>query len=375
MCWGVVLVVYVVFVLWGNSQPITMERGSSSAWARLWKRVEPVADRRAETRAPQQRRQWTPAPLPTPPATRADAEQVVKASRCAVCAKELVPRLQRSIRLGPLPLEEGAELAKGASRFGGTADVPAGFDWPMRLGEPLDLITQIQLSEVAALDEDSRLLKTGWLCFFYALRESPPVVGRDPTDRGAWQVVYFDGDAQTLTRSGKAPQATFPQYGMRFWQEWTLPSTADEPRLLKSQDCTPTYYVDLCWTLAGRPAEMGWHHLLGYAENLGEAMRPVCQMAANGVAVTPETDPSDPRVQELVAGTQEWTPLLQVDLTALEQMGLLADKPGRVFESRDRLYYWIRAQELSKADFSQVWLVRQGDVTDLALENAFYEGE
>ncbi len=372
VCWAVVLVVYAALVVWGNSQPISMEAGTPSAWARLWKRVKPVPASRSETGAPTARRKWTPLPPPVPPAMRADAEQAIRASRCVVCAQELLPRLQRSIRLSPLPLDDGVELAKGASRFGGVPDVPAGFDWPLREGEPLGLIAQIQLSEVAGFDEDSLLPKTGWLCFFYALHQVPPAAGRYPADRSAWQVVYFDGDAETLARMSSP--AIFPPCGMRLWKEWTLPSAFEEPKLLKSQDCTPSLYGELCWNLTGRFAEPGWHHLLGYAENLSPAMRPVCQMAANGVAVTAETDPRDPKVQELVAGTKEWMLLLQVELSALEKLGLSDDKP-QAYDSRDRLYYWIRAQDLSAADFSQVWIVRQGLLAEAALDNAAGEGE
>lgn len=362
VCWAVVLVAYFLVLMWGSSQPITMERGRASAWARLSKRLEPVTAKPSETGVQKPRRQWTPTTAPAPPATRAEAEQVIQDSGCKMCAQDLLPRLQRAIRLGPLMLDEHADLPKGASRFGGDADVPAGFEWPHRKGQPLDLIAQLKLSEIAALDEDGLLPKTGWLCFFYALNQMPPAVGLHPNDRNAWQVIHFDGDAGTLTRMSESPSDEFPQYGMRFWQEWNLPFTEEEPTLLKSRYCTPFLYTDLCWTLAGRTTEVGCHRLLGYPESLSDAMRPVCQMASNGVAVTFETDPSDPNVQALVAGTKEWTLLLQVDLTALEKLGLPGGMSALGFESQDRLYYWIRTPALRAADFNQVWVVRQGSI-------------
>ena len=361
-CWAVVLVSYGAFLFWGNSEPVTMGRTSQSAWGKLWKRAgaAPVALPGQSLKKPAVKR-VTPPP-PTPPAARKDAEGLIHISGCVSCAAELAPRLQRSIRVSPQPVDDLRQLPPGASRLAATPDVPADFEWPQRKGRPLDLLAQIRLSDVAALDEDGVLPKTGWLCFFCAIGEKPPVSGTKPEDRDSWKVVYFDAETATLHRTlpPKPLKEEFPPCSVRFWNEWTLPSLAEEPRLLKDDRCWP-YYRDLCAGLTGRPKEFGWHHLAGYAQNITGPMRPTCELASNGIAQSEATDPNDPKVQALVADAEDWVLLLQVELGALQQLG--ADPEGlewAALRSPERIYFWIRQADLSQRDFSQVWAVRQG---------------
>lgn len=360
-CWAAVLVAVVLLLIWGNLEPITVARGSRSAWAKLWKRAEilPIPGQKPQKAS----RKRIPPAAPILPETREVAERMVRSSGAVDCAGELIPRLQRSIRVSPLLLDDVDELAKGASRFAAVPDVPPGFEWPQQQGRPLDLIAQVQLSDVAPLDEDEALPNTGWLCFFYALGQRPVPAGTHPNDRTAWQVVYFDGDPGALERR-RAPEPLkeeFPPCGIRFWKEWTLPSLLEEPRLLERGRCGRFYYQDLREALSGRPEENGWHHLLGHADNVSGAMRPVCQMAANGVPASRDTDPNDPEVQALVSGAERWVLLFQVELSALEQIEAPTERlPWAIFTPPDRLYYWIREEDLSAGDFSRVWLVRQG---------------
>jgi hypothetical protein len=70
------------------------------------------------------------------------------------------------------------ELQRGASRIGGTPDVPSGWDWPRWMPTkvykfrphpehlaPLGFIAQIDLSTLPRFDDS--LPETGWLYFFY----------------------------------------------------------------------------------------------------------------------------------------------------------------------------------------------------------------
>ena len=98
-------------------------------------------------------------------------------------------------------------------------------------------------------------------------------------------------------------------------------------------------------------------------------MRPICQLASSGVAFTADTDPNDPQVGELLRDQKEWVLLFQVELGALEQLGLPPEPAGpgdRVLVPRffigggDRLYFWIREADLSARAFDRVWAVRHG---------------
>jgi uncharacterized protein YwqG len=362
ICWAAVLVVYAGLFIWGNWQPIGMEPWGRSAWAKFWKRAEALPLPGQGPRKPGPQR---PAPPPPPPLiTRQEAEEVIRISSCAEHADELIPRLRRSIRVSPLPVDAASELTKGASRLAAVPDVPAGFQWPQMQGRPLDLIAQIRLSDLAPLDEDGLLPKTGWLCFFYAWTMDSPPTGTRPADRGAWQVVYFDTEVSVLQRTPppKPLQEEFPPCNLRFWKEWTLPSSAEEPELLGRTHC---YYADLCTALTARPKEAGWHHLLGYAQNVEGPMRPACQLASNGVAFTDETDMDDPQVKPLLADVKDWILLLQVELGALRQLDAEPEESlWPAFVRHDRLYFWIRQADLSARAFSRVWVQRQGGFGD-----------
>jgi hypothetical protein len=255
-----------------------------------------------------------------------------------------------------------ADLAPGASRLTAALDVPPGFQWPKVKDRPLDAIAQVRLSDIAPFDEDGLLPKTGWLCFFYAATAESPASGCSPEERDAWRVLYFDGDAGALQRTPPPPplEEEFPPCGVRFWKEWTLPSLAEEPKLLHDDRCGG-YYGDACGALAGRPQENGWHHLLGHAQHGGGRMRPICQLASNGVAVDGNTDPKDPKVRELIADLSDWVLLLQLQLDALEEPDADSSTPDwRPRGSAQGLYYWIRKPDLTKRDFSKVWVLRTG---------------
>jgi hypothetical protein len=56
----------------------------------------------------------------------------------------------------------------GASRLGGSPDLPADLPWPVSDdGTPLSFIAQLDLEETAAHDAEGILPKTGLLSFFY----------------------------------------------------------------------------------------------------------------------------------------------------------------------------------------------------------------
>ncbi len=73
----------------------------------------------------------------------------------------------------------------GSSRVGGVADLPSYIPYPTsKSGHPLQLITQINLSELL-VDVIPQLFKRGWLYFFELFQED-------------FTVIYFDGDSSEL---------------------------------------------------------------------------------------------------------------------------------------------------------------------------------
>jgi hypothetical protein len=388
-CWVTAITLYVCLTLWAGSQPpASAPPGRNSTWSKLLRASQHVAPSASTSVNVPVR----PAPAPPPePLSRERAERLLAAS--AVKDYGLQERLVRSIRVSPLPLDSVDELERGASRIAGLPDVPAGFTWPKFNGDPLTMVAQIELSEVAELDEDELLPKTGWLCFFHACASDPPASGRDPAETGAARVVYFDEPVDELQRVSPPGGAkeVFAPCALRFWQEWTLPSPQEEPGLI-GDDSGGYYYLDICDALTGRPKEPGWHHLLGEAQNVGGPMRPVCELVSKGVAVTESTDLREPKLKARLSKANEWVLLLQLELGSLERLeqpaepdqassgddqpppdagpfppragGLRpSDSAARAFwlglAGPERLYYWIRAKELKAHDFSHAWAILQ----------------
>jgi uncharacterized protein YwqG len=371
ICWAVVLAAYGGLLAWGNSEPIAMQRGSRSAWARFWKVAEaaPVPGVSRKPPAPPR----PPPPDPPMPLTRAEAEQVIAGSACTERASVITPRLRRSIRVSPVPVDEADDLAKGVSRMAAPPDVPAGFKWPQGAGRPLTLLAQINLSEVAAVDEDGLLPRTGWLCFFYALGADPAPTGLSPKDRNSWEVVYFDKAASSLqrmpppkpTKPRKPDDVDPPPCRVRFWKEWTLPAPVDDRSMIDQDTCNGYFYMDLVDALSGRPRERGWHHLLGYSQNLGGPMREVCELASKGIDCAEIQSADDPKLQELQGHDKEWVLLFQVEPDALLELEAKSDRsrssmmPSVFSYEGGRLYFWIREADLKARNFGRIWMVRQ----------------
>lgn len=365
LCWGVFLGGFAVLLLVGNAQPITFDEDENNAWSRFWRAVgnSPLAGA-AEADLAMER---PPPADPPEPITRANAEDTIRSSGCARHADLLGPALRRSIRVSAVPLDSLKDLETGASRLFVEPDLPPDLAWPAYQGTPMAPVAQINLADVAAFDEEQRMPKRGWLYFFHATEASPTITGHDPAHRPAWKAIHADVDVNLLKRA-KWPDGlarSQPRCRVRFWKEWTLPSLSEEPQVLRGDDRASFYYRDLRDALTCRPErEPGWHHLLGHANNVSGPMRPICALTAQGRAYTYDTDLKSESAQALTAGADQWTLLLQVDLDGLGMADIPPEEmPLMVFyghDSSDSLFFWIRNDDLARADFSNVWCIRQG---------------
>ena len=348
ICWAVALGGYIVLLFVGNSQPISMQRGGQSAWAEFWQQVEATPLPGSTPTEPMPEK---PKPPPPPePIPREMAERVIRISALVNHADVLVPRLRQSIRVSPWPLDSMRDLEIGESRLVAPPDVPPGFTWPESGGQPLRMLAQLRMSDVAPLDERELLPERGWLYFFYADSMRPAPTGVDLSERAPWRVVYYDGSARALERVDppESLEDKYPPCSVRFWKEWTLPSLAEEPKLIWDQEIL-YHYSDLCRALTGRPKENGWHHLLGYAQNLTDPMLPACDDASADV------------------GADEWILLFQIDPDSLETTGAQPEPgflPWLNLGTSNRLYYWIREGDLLRRDFTRVCVQWQGDYVD-----------
>ena len=68
-----------------------------------------------------------------------------------------------------IKVSDDQQIPIGASKFGGSPDLPRSEPWPVneQTGEPLHFIAQINFSEVSGFDTEGELPSRGMLYLFY----------------------------------------------------------------------------------------------------------------------------------------------------------------------------------------------------------------
>ena len=141
--------------------------------------------------------------------------------------EEMLTNLKRekiSLKFVSLPVES---IPIGASKYGGQPDVPDGFEWPIdKDGRPLSLLLQINCADIAALDKENLLPKSGMLYFFYQVSEQP----WDNTTNGA-RVLYYDVPIADLYKKdypdNQTEEETITERALLFKVDISYPSFDD----------------------------------------------------------------------------------------------------------------------------------------------------
>ncbi len=236
-----------------------------------------------------------------------------------------------SIRLTAHPVAYEAEIPLGASKLGGSPDLPPGFDWPRHDGFPLAFIAQINLADAALYDVEKLLPPTGLLHFFftYDRRMKEPW----PPKSSMWRVQFTD-DAPSLQRVPMPPP---------------LPERKDEGPY---EPATLTFASEV--TFAGYlPYFHNGDHrgLQAYAKDVpefSEAEREAyygTSEAIQGRAHTKNRTLGHPDAIQHLDLQPDHVLLLQVD--SEEGLGMMWGDVGR-------LYWWMDREALLRRDFSHV---------------------
>jgi uncharacterized protein YwqG len=318
--------------------------------------------------------------------TRDEACGLLQSHGLAHLTDALCPLLLGSIRLVARPTID-EDLPTGCSKIGGSPDLPPHIEWPLRDGEPMGFIAQIQLSEAAsavqlhganclqmdfleALDLDEgapRILQpalpdTGMLYFFYDCKEQP--WGYDPKHRGGWHVIRFDGAPSELSRQD-APQslsldARFMPCVLSFTIDLTLPDwRSNYFRELSMSGPEMDAYQEVHERLAKlqHVESTGVHRMLGHPDQIQGDMQLKCQLASHGVYCGDRQAYRSSQARMLKGSASDWLLLLQVDSYSIEHETL--ERHGMMWGDAGRLYFWIPKHSLQSRSFSSVWLCLQ----------------
>jgi uncharacterized protein YwqG len=255
-----------------------------------------------------------------------------------------------------------SQVAIGASRVGGTPDVPPGFQWPrwrppadavdkfgqpMAAGGPLPLgfVAQIDLSEVPRISDT--LPETGWLYFFYDRYCEP--WGFDPADRGCCRIMYASCDRSELQRT-EPPDDADPEHVAECCAVSARPFLSLPSEMESVEFETPTYdAVESLIDELGGP-DYPAVSLLGHPQPVQSPMELQCQLVSSGVHCGDGVARYLKRA-DLAAAAAEWMVLLQVDSDE--------DGPGWMWGLSGMIYFWIRKQDLRSLRFDDVWVVSQ----------------
>ena len=246
-----------------------------------------------------------------------------------------------------------SDLVVGASKLGGTPDLPDGFNWPVFRGKPQHFVLQVNLADIAGMTSlKGQLPKSGLLSFFYDLEEQP--WGYDPAAIDGFHVSYFQNCAE-LRR--QVTQPALEEFALELREEITLPGLGH--RTANALTCSNTWtddmydaysvlVADLGSTTPGRSG--GKHRLLGHSENIQGDMQLEAQLVTNGLYCGNASGYEDPRRESLEQHAEDWMLLLQLD----------SDDMGNfMWGDSGMLYYWIRKQDLHELRFDRVWMTLQ----------------
>jgi uncharacterized protein YwqG len=274
-----------------------------------------------------------------------------------------IDRLTRSCYRIRRSLEVEERMPVGASKFGGSPDVPAGFVWPEIQGrkapEPMEFVGQIRLADLPRpspepVPEDGLLsFFTRWSegrVFFFpegtALRRTPgqnPPAPPAPT--GFWRRL-----GAGLTRKPDARQ-TYRACSLQFKPEISPPdgNAAMIKALNLSEEERESYFDSYLQSPTDSQAsDTTQHQMFGYSRPVQNEMELECDFLRRG-----ETMRWDLPDQRFISAAQDWVLLLQADTDDYKE------GPGWMWGDAGMVYFWIHRDDLIARAFDKVIAIEQ----------------
>lgn len=254
-----------------------------------------------------------------------------------------------------------SELARGASKFGGSPHVPVGFSWPRASdGRPLAFLAQLALEGLAARSALG-LPSQGLLSFFYDAETQP--WGSDPNHRGHAHVVLFAESSSSLKEASAPPDLTprppFRELLVHARETYRLP-VPGSPAFLAlglaeaTRDAYATAYWDLVAEESAANDQDADHVFGGYPVPIqSPLMEAQCALVIGGVPVEKIEDFVHRDLGELAPlldRTEGYRLLLQLDTDP---------SVGWAWGDSGRLYFWMHQEDLRSGRFDAAWCVLQ----------------
>lgn len=268
-------------------------------------------------------------------------------------ADEIMAEVRPSIHLKLRYDVDEADIPVGASKMGGSPDVPEGFEFPKWNDNNLSFIAQIRLSDVKPFDLEDLLPDTGILYFFYEVGLYFDYISEPDykPSSAPCRVIYLDDEAIPLQRMPH-PISKFRLHGVHpaetlvfeacpivFEQEWTPPvnrQDGQDGRTPFIQKDNSKRYWDWYQAVEEELSEPKYR-LLGHETDIqyGYAML------------------QDARDAWEFGTVEDWILLFQVDSDAWQESN---NKPGFMWGDMGLIYYCIDKGDLRVRRFDRIWL-------------------
>jgi uncharacterized protein YwqG len=285
-------------------------------------------------------------PWSSPPHTVDEFVRRLQQTGLSSYAEQLVALTRPTVRLVP----SSGTARVGATRLGGTPDLPVHVDWPQGPEGPLSFVQQVDLSDVAPLLPGDGLPASGLLSFFYEA-VTQEAWGFDPLDRGSWAVIYSSADDELVPRAAPAAlpaEGRFESVYLEPVKEWSWP--AAESYDVRELGIAGSELWSAYSEVLGS-ADETIIKLLGNPDSIQGDMQEECQLASNGIFCGDGKYRDDPRALALAKGADRWRLLLQVDSVEAAEM---------MWGDVGRIYFWLTDEDLRARRWEEVWVVLQG---------------
>lgn len=251
-----------------------------------------------------------------------------------------------------------------SSKIGGNPAVPLNFIWPHYTGlvygekesksRPLSFMAQINLKDIADLDEENLLPKSGIPSFFYELETM--TWGFDPKDKGSARVFYFPNESDLRIADfpdGLEEYAKLPEYAIDLKQHISIPEYSEFDDDIE-YDCDG--YNECSAKCGYEPDEWGdYTKLFGYPDVIQNPMEEECECVTRGYRRGSPEDYAKITEEEkadIKAKADEWIMLFQ--------MGTITDDDYKLmFGDCGHIYFWIKKTNLMNGNFDNIWLILQ----------------
>lgn len=241
-----------------------------------------------------------------------------------------------------------APEAVGVSHFGGKADVPGGFSWPVYKNMPLVFLAQLSCRELAAYDINHELPDTGLLSFFYALDNE--CYGYDSRDKEGFRVFWFDESKPLFTAEfpiGIPEKNMLPRIGMQFKREATYPHCEDFTILTDRQIDDYNKFEEAEQELQIHRTE-SMHRTLGWADLIQNNTTWKCELLSQGYSFGAEyiKIPEEIRNGSKLPSVHRWKLLFQLGTVKQDDFTLMFGDAGK-------LYFYIPEEDLRQHRFDR----------------------